>query len=80
MVKSISPKDVEIQAKKKEETKASKKDEEEVKDVDLLKKYNEEIVKKRHNCSDIICLILFIIFCLAQLVLSILIYIQPGIY
>ena len=46
--------------------------------VDLLDMYEKDIVKKRHNCTDIICLILFLVFCLAQLVLSILIYIQPG--
>lgn len=46
--------------------------------VDMQAQYETEIVKKRHNCTDIICLILFAAFCLTQLCLSILIYIQPG--
>lgn len=40
--------------------------------------YENEIVKKRHNCTDILCLILFAIFFLAQVVLSILIYFSGG--
>jgi hypothetical protein len=37
-----------------------------------------DIQKKRHNCTDIICLILFIIFVLIQVILSLIIYIQGG--
>lgn len=79
MGKKISPNDPppEEVSSKKSKRQASKEDED-PKEVDLYERYEKEIVKKRHNCSDIICLILFIIFCLAQLVLSILIYIQPG--
>ena len=40
--------------------------------------YDEEIKKKRHNCTDIICLILFLIFILVQVALSILIYTTGG--
>ena len=78
MVNPISPKDVPVEAKKKEPKKKAAKEEMTPQEVDMYERYEKEIVKKRHNCTDIICLILFIIFCLAQLVLSILIYIQPG--
>jgi hypothetical protein len=37
--------------------------------------YEEEIKKKRHSCTDVICLLLFIIFILAQIALSVLIYV-----
>jgi hypothetical protein len=37
-----------------------------------------DIHKKRHNCTDIICLVLFLIFLLVQVVLSLIIYIQGG--
>ena len=46
--------------------------------VDMYEKYEKEIVKKRHNCTDIICLLLFLIFIIAQVILSILIYVNPG--
>jgi len=82
MGRKISPDDPlpdeDIKPKKASSSSSSKKDDDGPKEVDLFEKYEKEIVKKRHNCTDIICLILFIIFCLAQLILSILIYIQPG--
>ena len=37
--------------------------------------YQEEIKKKRHKCTDVICLLLFLVFILAQIALSILIYV-----
>jgi hypothetical protein len=40
--------------------------------------YINEIQKKRHNCTDVICLILFLIFVLAQIALSLIIYTQGG--
>lgn len=40
--------------------------------------YENEIVKKRHNCTDILCLILFVVFVLVQVVLSIIIYANAG--
>ena len=36
--------------------------------------YEDEIKKKRHTCTDVICLVIFIIFLIAQIALSILIY------
>ena len=38
--------------------------------------YERELVTKRHNCTDVICLIIFIVCCVAQLALSILIYVK----
>ena len=35
-------------------------------------------MKKRHNCTDVICLVLFFLFLVAQVVLSILIYANAG--
>ena len=40
--------------------------------------YERELVSKRHNCTDIICLILFFIFGLVQAVLSLLVFINGG--
>ena len=40
--------------------------------------YERELVKKRHSCTDIICLILFLIFGLVQAALSILIFANGG--
>lgn len=40
--------------------------------------YEKELVKKRHNCTDIICLLLFLVFIAVQIALSILIYVNAG--
>lgn len=40
--------------------------------------YENEIVKKRHNCTDILCLIIFLIFFLCQIALSGVIYLSGG--
>jgi hypothetical protein len=40
--------------------------------------YERELVKKRHNCTDVICLLLFVVFCTVQVALSLLIYIKGG--
>jgi hypothetical protein len=40
--------------------------------------YERELVKKRHNCTDIICLLIFIIFGLAQVGLSLLVFLKGG--
>ena len=40
--------------------------------------YERDLVKKRHNCTDIICLCLFLLFCAVQVALSLLIYIKGG--
>lgn len=40
--------------------------------------YKKEIVEKRHNCTDVICLFIFLIFIIVQVILSILIYIHGG--
>ena len=38
--------------------------------------YEKELVSKRHNCTDIICLVIFIVLCLIQLAFSILIFVK----
>jgi hypothetical protein len=48
------------------------------KPVDMYAFYEKEIVKKRHNCTDVICLILFAVFLVIQVVLSVLIYVNGG--
>lgn len=40
--------------------------------------YEKELVAKRHNCTDIICLIIFIIFGLVQAIMSLVIFIKGG--
>ncbi|CAF0895937.1 unnamed protein product [Brachionus calyciflorus] len=40
--------------------------------------YENEIKKKRKNCTDILCLILFAVFIVVQVILSILIYFSGG--
>ena len=40
--------------------------------------YRKEIVAKRHNCTDVICLLIFGIFVIAQIILSIVIYVIGG--
>jgi len=38
--------------------------------------YQKELVSKRHNCTDIICIIIFIVLCLIQIGISILIFVK----
>ena len=38
--------------------------------------YERELVSKRHNCTDVICLLIFIVFGLAQAALSVFIFIK----
>lgn len=40
--------------------------------------YKKELVSKRHNCTDIICLVLFIVLCLIQISVAIIIFIKGG--
>ena len=40
--------------------------------------YDRELVSKRHNCTDIICLILFIVFIVVQVVMSLVVFIKGG--
>ena len=40
--------------------------------------YEQELVKKRHNCTDVICLLLFIIFGLVQIALSLVVFLRGG--
>lgn len=40
--------------------------------------YEKELVKKRHNCTDILCLLIFIIFGLIQIGLSLLVFLKGG--
>ena len=41
-------------------------------------KTEHELVPKRHSCTDIICLVLFLIFGLVQVILSLIIFINGG--
>jgi len=40
--------------------------------------YEKELVSKRHNCTDIICLLIFFIFVLVQVVMSIVVFVKGG--
>jgi hypothetical protein len=40
--------------------------------------YERELVKKRHNCTDVLCLLIFLIFGLIQIGLSILMFFRSG--
>ena len=40
--------------------------------------YDKELVAKRHNCTDILCLVLFLVFGLVQAVMSLVIFIKGG--
>jgi solute carrier family 44 (choline transporter-like protein), member 2/4/5 len=40
--------------------------------------YEKELVSKRHNCTDIICLLIFFIFGLIQIVMSLVVFIKGG--
>jgi hypothetical protein len=40
--------------------------------------YDRELVSKRHNCTDIICLILFIVFIFVQVIMSLVVFIKGG--
>lgn len=44
----------------------------------MMQYYKDEIVSKRHNCTDVLCLIIFVIFFLGQIALSVIIYFNGG--
>jgi solute carrier family 44 (choline transporter-like protein), member 2/4/5 len=48
------------------------------KPVTLQDVYERELVSKRHNCTDIICLLIFIVFGIGQVILSIVIFTRGG--
>lgn len=38
--------------------------------------YERDLLKRRHSCTDVICLVIFIVCCVAQLAVSILIFVK----
>jgi solute carrier family 44 (choline transporter-like protein), member 2/4/5 len=46
--------------------------------VTLQDAYERDIAKKRHNCTDVLCLIIFILFGIVQLLLTLVVFIKGG--
>jgi hypothetical protein len=47
-------------------------------DTRMQQYYEEEVLAKRHNCTDVLCLIIFGVFFVCQVALSLIIYFSAG--